>query len=259
MLLKLLFVILVCKNLPNVVLSQDNDKQDKTTSVNKCPGIDIVTAQLECNTSSSFNCNNDSDCDADRVCCSNGCSLVCMLKMEEPVEIDYVVEPSFDDLTLLPLAVNRGTSSFKSDHQLEVICTTTFQDPPSVALGCDAGYICKPDVTNDEDEPFSSPNKGICVPETAEVSLKTTPTNGTLNPMGLKRRNGTAMLKEKVGEKSVFLPGGCFLTHEEFKDIEDLKHKSYVINCTCISGSVQCHFINETKKGNDEPVSLKTS
>ncbi|GFQ90408.1 WAP domain-containing protein, partial [Trichonephila clavata] len=105
-------------------------------------------------------------------------------------------------------------------------CTTSPRPAPSEPVGCPKGYTCK---IEDHGDPIERRyNSGICVPDS--------------NNEGDTEEDSTdeSGLKEKTRKQTVYLPGGCILSEKQFEDMKDFMTRSYVDNCSCIEGSIEC-------------------
>ncbi|KAH7960987.1 hypothetical protein HPB49_025550 [Dermacentor silvarum] len=101
---------------------------------------------------------------------------------------------------------------------------------PAAPLQCPEGMVC---VTKDVGDPLTGqPSLGECIVD---------PHARTTLPSG----DGSQSQLESLGSETVFLPGGCILTKEQYKSMEEFKQKPYITGCTCKQGSVECKISTE--------------
>lgn len=157
-------------------------------------------------------CRHRQDC-ADLLCCFNGCVFTCTREMEPAPVIDWLQDSEANPVALPDAAVQS--------------CSGFPRPAPSQPTGCPVGYICR---IQDPGDPLRGiPSSGTCVPHsTEEVSFSEDEGN---------------LFKEKVGKDTVYLPGGCMLTAKQYEHMQQFMLKSYVVDCFCIKGSVECQVM----------------
>ncbi|XP_054722640.1 WAP four-disulfide core domain protein 1-like [Uloborus diversus] len=156
-------------------------------------------------------CKDDTDCQRrNQSCCFNGCVLSCMERMDPAPVIDWDQEPE------APPVRKEGTAVLH--------CTTSPRPAPSEPVGCPKGYVCR--IEEPGDPLQGRPGTGICVPQPQE-----------------QRKFGTeedSILKENTRKQTVYLPGGCVLSEDQYQHMRDFMSRSYVTECLCVEGSVEC-------------------
>ncbi|KAL1413859.1 hypothetical protein MTO96_007912 [Rhipicephalus appendiculatus] len=115
-------------------------------------------------------------------------------------------------------------------HFTGIVCSTAPVYAPAAPLQCPEGMVC---VTKDVGDPLTGqPSMGECIVD---------PHAMTTLPSG----DGSQSQLESLGSETVFLPGGCILTKEQYKSMEEFKQKPYITGCTCKQGSVECKISTE--------------
>ncbi|KAF8767526.1 WAP four-disulfide core domain protein 1 like protein [Argiope bruennichi] len=158
-------------------------------------------------------CKNNEDCPSkNQSCCFNGCIFTCVESLTPPPVIDW------DNEVEAPPLRREGEAVLR--------CTTSPRPAPSEPLGCPKGYVCK---IEDYGDPLERRyNSGICVPDSGAVGE---PETESLDGSGLK---------EKTRKQTVYLPGGCILSEKQYEDMKEFMTRSYVDDCLCIEGSIEC-------------------
>lgn len=156
---------------------------------------------------------------ANESCCFNGCIFTCTPNTQPPPVIDWIDDPSLHP----PVALNNN------DEDLEIECSTSAN---RVVHSCPEGYVCQ--ILEPGDPLRAIPNRGVC------VSLKDLEADG----MGLFIDEAvspwTPGQVSSVSEQSVFLPGGCLLTTEQYSGIEEFIKGRHFTSCVCSAGTVLC-------------------
>lgn len=182
----------------------------QNASMRACPAPKFP---IEGNDCSLPTCHEDKDClSKNQSCCFNGCIFTCIERISPPPVIDWEEEPQPPQIREEGAAVLR--------------CTTSPRPAPSEPVGCPKGYVCRIDNHLDPLEGFA--NIGVCVPETPN----------DLDP----EIDDESGIKEKTIKQTVYLPGGCVLSETQYKHMQDFKKRSYVVDCFCNDGNVECQI-----------------
>lgn len=177
------------------------------SSFRDCPAPSFPLLDEDCKLTT---CNKDSDCSSrNQSCCFNGCIFTCVDKIAPPPVIDWDNEPE--------------TPPLRKEGEAVLRCTTSPRPAPSEPVGCPKGYVCK--IEDHGDALERRYNSGICVPEASQ---------------NVHSDNDDDQLKEKTSKQTVYLPGGCVLSEIQFKSMQDFMTRSYVKDCQCVEGSVEC-------------------
>lgn len=189
-----------------------------------CPAPRVPVPRTRCR---AHPCSSDDDCrwNSHR-CCFNGCVFTCLPKLAPPPVIDWTKE-------VRPINASKAPKHFTG-----IVCSTAPVYAPAAPLQCPEGMVC---VTKDVGDPLTGqPSMGECIVD---------PHAMTTLPSG----DGSQSQLESLGSETVFLPGGCILTKEQYKSMEEFKQKPYITGCTCKQGSVECKISTEKSFDHKRP------
>lgn len=209
-------------------------------SASECPAPQVPVPRNRCRAKQ---CVRDSDCRRHtHRCCFNGCLFTCLPRLGSPPVIDWIKDPLDRNGTKARkenkealeavIAEGRGTG---------IVCSTAPARAPAPPLQCPEGMVC---ISKNTGDPLRGvPSLGECIvdPKHTAVAL----------PVG---DNEQAAL-ESLGSETVFLPGGCILTKQQYKSIEEFKQKPYITGCTCKQGSVECKISSDNSFDRRRPKS----
>uniref|UniRef100_T1JKG1 WAP domain-containing protein n=1 Tax=Strigamia maritima TaxID=126957 RepID=T1JKG1_STRMM len=178
--------------------------------VDFCPPVTYNFTNEECNKPSCTSvCSGTNE-----YCCFNGCVYTCT-----PIETSHSAIDWTDDLRKIPV-------SFESDDEPEIECSTSAKNAQHL---CPSGHICQ---MLDKGDPLRRiPNKGVC------IDLKNMEKDSFF-PVLEDSQTGVKLSADK--KEIVYLPGGCFLTSDQYGDIEEFLKGMHFTSCVCSAGSVVC-------------------
>ncbi|XP_067140116.1 WAP four-disulfide core domain protein 1-like isoform X2 [Centruroides vittatus] len=179
------------------------------TDQQKCPAPTWPIEKEKC---SARRCRFHADCDT-LLCCYNGCVFTCTQQMAPAAVIDWLQEADMNSVAL-PDVVERS-------------CSGSSISAPTETTGCPSGYTCR--IKEPGDPVRGIPSSGTCIPNTLQE--------------GKFSVDESDLFKEKVGKDTVYLPGGCLLTAQQYEHMQQFMLKSYVVDCFCIKGSVECQVM----------------
>ncbi|KAM7310454.1 uncharacterized protein LOC8042420 [Ixodes scapularis] len=197
-------------------------------SASECPAPRVPVPKHRCRAKP---CARDDDCRRhSHRCCFNGCLFTCVPRLPPAAVIDWAKEPQPAGNTSKSNKDAKEVTTEKAveNHTRRPVCSLAPAHAPAAPLQCPEGMVC---ITRDVGDPLKGiPSLGECIVDPRHA-LGTTLSSG---------ETGHAALEESIASETVFLPGGCILTKEQYKSIEEFKQKPYITGCTCKQGSVEC-------------------
>ncbi|XP_064459587.1 WAP four-disulfide core domain protein 1-like [Ornithodoros turicata] len=191
-----------------------------------CPAPKVPVPQSKCR---ARQCARHSDCQrVSHLCCFNGCVFTCLARVTPPAVIDWEQEVSWQNTSRHITEHYRGPfyNIPSVPDGIGIICSTAPVRSPGLPLQCPEGMVC---LTRTVGDPLKGvPSLGECVKDLRRSAL-TTADDVT----------DTSKLESR-GSEAVFLPGGCVLSKDQYNSIKEFKQKSYVTECMCKQGSMEC-------------------
>lgn len=169
-------------------------------------------------------CQANSNCtQPNHLCCFNGCVHTCEPNIQQPPVIDWEDE-DWNKLV-----------GVRKHEDYEVSCSTA---NGHVMPSCPDGYICQ--ILEKGDPLRAIPNRGVC------VNLS------DFAPGGVGMFFGDAAsewneIEPATVKESVYLPGGCLISTEQYSDIEEFIKGRHFTSCICSSGTVFCSVPQQGK------------